>query len=290
MKDRVIIFGCSNQDGYYLGQALKGYDIFAFKSHRNANGIDIRSRSNVEEIISNISPKFIFNLASIPSTKNKQRADIYNTIYVGNNNILDCIYKRQLATKVIIGSSAYMYKSSEENISLNSTVRIDNPYSLGRVNSRNLANYYHSLGVNVVSAHMFHHESYRRSKYSLIMEVASQFKEIKKGIKSHINVKSISTIKEWTHAYDMMKGLRLIAEHYNEPEIIVATGQSYSISDLIAEFAEQLSLEMPTIITENDCKTRYIGDSTKMKELSWAQTISFEMLCNEVLKQMRVGY
>ena len=284
MKDSILIFGCSKQDGHYLYKVLDNYDVVAVPSHNHPNGIDVTSKRCVERIISDVSPKIIFNLASIPSTDNGDRNRIYNTIYNGNDNILNHIYEKRRKIKLVIASSAYMYESSEKIITLNSRLRTDNPYSLARLNSRNLAYYYHSLGVNVVCAHMFHHESYRRGENSLIIEIANQFKDIKKGVRKHLDIKNINTVKEWTHAYDMMIGLKLIAEEYTKPEIIVATGKSYSITDLVKEFSRQLNIDVPPIISQNNKNTKYVGDSSSMVNLSWKTTITFEELCNEVLK------
>ena len=96
-----------------------------------------------------------------------------------------------------------------EKISCSSPYRLDNPYSLARINTMNMAKYYGNLGIHSITAHLFHHESKYRNRSSLIMQLAKKIIEYRNGKLDYISVRNGGIIKEWNHASDLMRALVL---------------------------------------------------------------------------------
>tara|TARA_B100000674_G_scaffold61603_1_gene42802 strand:- start:5598 stop:6488 length:891 start_codon:yes stop_codon:yes gene_type:complete len=283
--DRAIIFGFSDQDGTYLHEHLANYETISYRSHRHEGGIDIRNRWQVNNIINKYKPRYIFNLAGIPSTDPQHFSDIYSTIYEGTFNILESVRENELKAKSIVASSAYCFKAEDtkKEIKCSSSYRLDNPYSLARINTMNLAKYYSNIGVQSITAHLFHHESQYRSKSSLIMQLAKDVIEYRNGKLDYISLRNEGIIKEWNHASDLMRALVLIAEKYDGNEIIIASGKVYSAKAIIEIMMDLLNLDPPLIKSQETTKQVYMGDAYQLNELGWKPNINIRELCSEIL-------
>lgn len=292
MKGKIIIFGATCQDGYYLSNLLQPYDLHLVGSHRSPGGLDIRDHVAVNNAIALLKPSYIFNLASVPSTSHDRHSEIYSTIYNGCLNILDSVYRSNLKTRVILASSAYAYQPSVSLLHLDSPYRFDNPYSLARVNAANLAKYYLGLGVDVTTAYLFHHESKYRSNSSLLMQLATQILEVADGARESVIVKDATIRKEWNHAEDLMRALINVALNCRTSEIIIASGLEYRIIDVIKTFSKILGIDPPHLNSQFAGRidpTGYIGDSSYIRSLGWEPSIGIYELCKEILDHLQMS-
>ena len=289
MSNTVIIFGSSKQDGFYLKNLFKEHNVISVKSPNSINGIDIRNKEHVENVISKYSPNIIINLASISSTSNDRFEEIYSTIYKGNENLLSILCEKKNNCKLILASSAYIYESSDDMLTLNSRFRYDNPYSLARINSLNCARYFSGRGVNSTTAHLFHHESKYRNSKSLLIETAIKMLDAKLTNKKLITFANTHITKEWTHAEDMMRAIEILAKGDSPKEINIATGIGLELKTVVNIFGRILNFTPPQICSlEKNCQPiKYVGDPREMSNLNWKPKITIEALCTEVLSSIK---
>ena len=289
MTRNIIIFGDSRQDGYFLKSQFNDFNLISFKSPNHPGGIDVRNQDDVRSIILKYRPSHIINLAAISETSHDLFDEIYSTIYDGNKNILQTIFDEKIDCKYVSASSAYIYESNEDLITLSSKYRFDNPYSLARINSLNCIRYFASKGVNTLCAHLFHHESKYRSPRSLIFQIAEEMLNVKSRKINTLYVKNKEVIKEWTHASDSMNALSILTLADSPGEVNIATGIGLSLHQIVQILADLLEIKPPSLrsIEKNVSPIKYIGDPKVIYEIGWRPKISAYEVCAEVLEHLK---
>jgi GDP-D-mannose dehydratase len=283
-----IVFGASCQDSFYLSELLRmqSISVYEYKSPRHEDGISVLDYKSITDCIQQIKPTYIFNLAAVPSLDNNRFRDIYDTIFEGNKNILESIAAVKKDTRCMLASSAYAYQPSCRPIDLSSPYRYDNPYSLARVNSVNLARYYNLRGISCCVAHMFNHESPSRSPESLFIEIVRQTVDVYKEKSQRVAIRNDSIIREWGHAKDTMKAFSLLKDHRDIEEIIIGTGVGYSPSEVVRMCTEILGVDkyQIDILGDEQCSAQqYVACAKQIKALGWGPTIHLRGLCEEAI-------
>ena len=292
MTGNILIFGSSQQDGYYLKKQLNDFNLFSFKSQKHPGGVDVRNQDDIKSIVLKYRPSYIINLAAISETNCDLFQEIYSTIYDGNKNILNTLYQEGIDCKYVSASSAYIYESNESLITLNSRYRYDNPYSLARINALNCIRYFSSKGVNTLCAHLFHHESKYRSPSSLIFKVAEDMIAIAKTRKTNkLYVNNKDVIKEWTHASDSMNALCMLMLNHSPCEVNIASGIGVSLYEIVRIFADILGIQPPILnsTATSSSPIRYVGDPKEIYDFGWRPKVCIHELCSEIIDHLKTN-
>ena len=344
MKKKIaLIFGITGQDGSYLAELLlkKNYMVYGVKRrtslihttridhiykdfHLKTNLIlkygDVTDFSNVFNLINEIKPNEIYNLAAQSNVGVSFELAEYTaqTDSIGTLRILEAIRiidkKRkikfyQASTSEIFGNSPekpYNEKSRFEPVS---------PYGTAKLYSywitRNYRDAYSMFASNGI---LFNHESPRRGENFISRKTIIGLIKVLKGYQKCLYLGNLKSKRDWGHAKEFVEAQWKILQFKKADDFVIATGKNYSIKDLVnlvlkklgikyswkkdkkgLEYAVALNeigqIKKSQIIVKQE-KIYFrpnevhdlVGDYRKAKKiLKWKPKINFEQLISEMI-------
>lgn len=303
---RALITGSEGFAGNHLWKELEqnGYEVFGTTLHEpsaemqnNIFHCDISVKQNIKEVVDNLLPDCIFNLAAIASPsysfKNPELTIQVNTI--GVINLLEVVkeipeYKPKI---LLVGSSEeYGVISSEdmpvkEDHSLNPV----SPYSASKVASYHLAKIYsRSYGMDIVYACSFNNTGPGQQPGFLAPDVASQIVKIERGKQSPaVLTGNLDTYRDYTDVRDTVRAYRLLMEkgesgqRYN-----VCSGISVSTKSIVEKLISMSSVGITQEVDQARNRPSDMpiikGSYKKLNELTgWKPEIPLEKTLKDLL-------
>ena len=255
----VIITGINGQDGIFLSRLLikQGYEVLGVGSqsmptHHLPNkiryfSIDIRNTSLLLDLIENVRPQLLFNLAGRSSVAESFK-ETEATFEVNGNSVIDLlngIYsKNELrALKFFQASTSEMFGNApDEGQSEKSPFNPVSPYAQSKLNAHLAAREFRALGYFVSSGIMFNHESIYRPVNFVTRKISSSIAKIKRGESSFFVMGNLFAERDWGFSGDFVRAMQLIIEHEIPDEFVVATGKLRSVDSLVNIALEEVGL------------------------------------------------
>ena len=337
MSKVCLITGITGQDGSYLAESLllRGYEVHGLKRrsssinttridhiykhpHSSINGIqlhhgDMTDSISIANLIEKIQPDEIYNLAAQSHVAVSFEQPEY-TAQVDGIGVL-----RLLETSRLLGKSDLkIYQASTSELYGNSTESIQNentpfqpvsPYGVAKLYAYWLSKSYRdSYSMFISNGILFNHESPRRGETFVTRKITRALARISLGIEEVLFLGNIYAKRDWGHARDYVEAMRLILQHHEADDFVVATGEAHTVKEFIDVAAECLSMKLewrgegqdehaiiqgtnkvvvrvdPLYFRPTDVHT-LLGDSQKIKTLlNWTPKISFSELVDEMVK------
>ena len=166
------------------------------------------------------------------------------------------------------------------------------PYGCAKLLGFNLVRHYrHAYGLHACNGILFNHESPRRGTNFVTNKVVKTAVEIKKGLKSKLELGNLDSYRDWGHSKDYVRSMHMIVNHDTPDEWIVATGQTHSVRDLCQHVFNKLGMNYKDYVVQNSKYKRpeelkYLkGDSTRSRELlGWMPEYTFETMLDEMIE------
>jgi GDPmannose 4,6-dehydratase len=155
---KAIIFGVNGQDGFYLQEQLQANACQVYGVPRS-NGVDITKFQEVERLVKDLQPHYIFHLAANSTTRHEALFENHETISTGTLNILESVKKQCPVCRVFITGSGVQFVNKGSPISEKDEFAPLSAYAVSRIHSVYAARYYRSLGIKTYVGYLFHHES-----------------------------------------------------------------------------------------------------------------------------------
>jgi len=240
---KILITGSSGFSGKHLLQLL-GQDFQHSLYCTSRSDGDLAQFSFVEGLLGKIQPDQIYHLAG--SFTNDYAIDYQNNV-IATKNILDCLLKLQLPSRVLlIGSAAeYGAVSPEENpVRENSVLKPAGVYGLTKVYQTHLMQYYCSAHhLDIVMARTFNLMGKGMSPNLFLGRVYGQIEEYKKGKISKITVGSLQGQRDYIDIDEAVRCYQRIMAHGRTGEVYnVGSGQPVKMSDLLMRILEEHGL------------------------------------------------
>ncbi|HVN49165.1 MAG TPA: GDP-mannose 4,6-dehydratase [Bacteroidota bacterium] len=285
-----LIFGANGQDGYYLQMSCKQKEIIPICISRHGNGVqgDVSEYSQVEELVKQYRPSYIFHLAANSTTRHDVLFENHETISTGTLNILEAVKKHCPSAKVFITGSGVQFKNNGKPISENDPFEASSPYSIARIQSVYAARYYRSLGIQTYVGYLFHHESPLRKPSHVSQKIALAVQRIDRGNNEIIELGDISVTKEWTFAADVAEGIFTLLSQDKVCEAVIGSGKGYAI-----EYWLQLCFNVigkpwqEFVRLQQGYKVEYpvlISDPKTIYRLGWQPQTSIEELAKMMVR------
>lgn len=232
-----LIFGANGQDGYYLTELCKLKRIEPIGVSRSGEWMqgDVSCYDQVEHLIKEYRPTYLFHLAANSSTKHDALFENHETVSTGTLNILEAVKCHSPETRVFLTGSGVQFKNKGLPIKETDEFEANSPYSVARIQSVYAARYFRSLGMKVYVGYLFHHESPLRKPRHVSQMIAMAVKRIAKGSDESIELGDISVEKEWTFAGDMAKGIFTLVDQDKVFEAAIGSGVTYSIENWLEQ-------------------------------------------------------
>jgi GDPmannose 4,6-dehydratase len=338
MKKKVaLIFGITGQDGSYLSEFLlsKNYVVHGVKRRsssfntsrldhlikinnikNNKNFIlhygDITDTSNIFNLIHNIAPDEVYNLAAQSHVKVSFETPEYtaNTDALGTIRILESIRSvKRKKIKFYQASSSEMYGNSKTfPITMDTPMNPVSPYGTSKLFSYKITqNYRNAYGIHATNGILFNHESPRRGETFVSRKITIAVKNILLKKQKTLFLGNLNAKRDWGHALDYVESMWKIINYKKPDDFIISTSKAYSVRNFVEECFKHVNINIkwknkgikevgintnnneilvrvdPIYFRPNEIHT-LIGDYSKAKKLlKWKPNLSFKDLVNDMM-------
>ena len=309
---KAFITGITGQDGYYLSKLLleKGYEVHGTirrNSSINTQRIDsliskyssdkqlilyysdLTDSSSLNNLINNIEPDEIYNLAAqshvAVSFKNPQYTTLTNSI--GTVSLLEAVRNSKKDIKFYQASSSEMFGGvNSESLNEDSLFQPKSPYAAGKVLSHNLTEIYRdSYSLFCVNGILFNHESPYRGETFVTRKITRAVGRIFHSIQKKVTLGNLDASRDWGFAGDFVKGMYLMMQYELPENWVLATGKTHTVKEFAQKAFKVVDLDWEKYVTTSEKYLRpnevnyLLGDYSKAKsKLDWAPETSFDEL------------
>ena len=290
---RALITGVAGQDGTLLSAALvrKGWEVFGThlpnevisSDHALLGGnltvLDVKDSEQVSAVIQDVNPDVVFHLAGITSVSASiQNPELTFTVNVGGTqNLISAIAKHSPESLFIHAASTEIYDASDGVISETSSLAPRSPYAESKATAYQLVIDSRAQGLRATNAVLSNHESYLRSAEFVTGKIANGVAWIKLGLQDSLPLGNIDVEKDWSSAHDVVDGLIAIAEHSFVGDVILASGRSTSLIEIIEKAFAYVGIDNwqdyvvtdSNLVRSGETKSIRVDPSYAAKELNW---------------------
>jgi GDPmannose 4,6-dehydratase len=315
MKKKALIIGVSGQDGSYLAEHLikSNYSVFGIvrrnsvAENQNYRIIhlpksvelfygDVLDSQSIIRTIKEIKPNEIYNLAAMSHVQISFKIPRF-TLETNGLSLIDLLeyFKNDFKNvKFYQASSSEMFGNSIDKNGfqkLSTPMHPVSPYGCAKLLAFNLVNHYRSAyNLFLCNGILFNHESPRRGSNFVTTKIVKSAIEIKLGLRTRLEVGNLDSTRDWGHSKDYVRAMKLILNYKIPRNWIIATGQSYSVRNLINYVFDKLDLDFKKHVFVSN---KYIrpqelkflkGDSREsITKLKWKPKYSFHKMIDEML-------
>ncbi|MDJ0743653.1 MAG: GDP-mannose 4,6-dehydratase [Xenococcaceae cyanobacterium MO_167.B27] len=311
-----LICGVSGQDGSYLAKLLleKGYTVYGssrdaqVSSFRNLLRLGIREQVQVEslvptdfrsvlQVISKVEPDEIYNLAGQTSVglSFEQPVETLESIATGTLNFLEVIRFIGAPIKFYNAGSSECFGDIGDRPADESTpFRPRSPYAVAKATAFwQVANYREAYDIFACSGILFNHESPLRPQRFVTQKIVSAAYQISQGNSDKLYLGNISVKRDWGWAPEYVKAMYLMLQQDTADDYVVATGESYSLEELVAQAFNCVGLNWqdhvitdPSLLRPTDLAVSKGNPSKAKAKLGWEAQYKMP----EVVKMMIEAY
>ena len=329
-----VIFGVTGQDGAYLSKLLlkKGYIVHGVKrrsSSLNSFRIDdiysdplikknkfflhygdITDSISVHNLISNIKPNEVYNLAAQSHVAVSFEIPEYttNADSLGTLRILEAIKKVDKRIKFYQAGSSEMFGKVVEIPQTERTPFYPrSPYGAAKVFSHWITiNYRESYNLFACNGILFNHESPLRGETFVTKKIVKALCKIKLKKQKKLILGNLYAKRDWGHAEDYVQAMWKILQFKKPEDFVICTVKQYSIKNFINLVAKNLNMKIKWVgkgINEKafdgknnciiECNKKYFrpsevdtlkGDYSKARRLlKWRPKHDLKSLINDMI-------
>ena len=309
---KALITGITGQDGSYLAELLleKGYQIWGIMRRSSSFHTgridhlykdphehprlrlvygDLTDGSNLSAIINEIQPDEVYNLGAQSHVRVSFDMPIYTADVdaLGTLRLLEAIRSSDKPAKFYQASSSEMYGKVVETPQTEKTPFYPrSPYGCAKVYSFwQTVNYREAYGLFACNGILFNHESPRRGETFVTRKITRAATRIKLGLQDKLYLGNLEAKRDWGFAGDYVKAMWLTLQQDKPDDYVVATGESHSVREFVAEVFGYLDLDWHKYV---EIDPRYFrpsevdylqGDASKAKKvLKWEPKVTFKEL------------
>ncbi|MBI4716838.1 MAG: GDP-mannose 4,6-dehydratase [Planctomycetes bacterium] len=318
MAKVALITGITGQDGSYLSELLlqKGYVVHGiirrssvFTTERvehlyqDRHDSDVRFRLHygdlldamcLRRILSEVKPDEVYNLAAQSHVRTSFDQPIYTAevVGIGTLNLLEAIrdYRDSTGCEVRFyqaASSEMFGKAAEVPQRETTPFYPRSPYACAKVHAFwQTVNYREAYGLFACNGILFNHESPRRGETFVTRKITRAATRIKLGLQDKLYLGNLDARRDWGFAGDYVLAMWLMLQQEKPDDYVVATGQSHSVREFLAEAFRCLGLDGEGRV---EFDPRYLrptevdvlqGDATKAeRQLGWRPKVTMQELC-----------
>ncbi|MFH1883716.1 MAG: GDP-mannose 4,6-dehydratase [Planctomycetota bacterium] len=309
---KALITGITGQDGSYLAELLleKGYQLWGIMRRSSSFHTgridhlykdpheqprlrliygDLTDGSNLSTIINEIKPDEVYNLGAQSHVRVSFDMPIYtaDTDALGTLRLLEAIRSSDKPAKFYQASSSEMYGKVVETPQTEKTPFYPrSPYGCAKAYSFwQTVNYREAYGLFACNGILFNHESPRRGETFVTRKITRAATRIKLGLQDKLFLGNLEAKRDWGFAGDYVEANWLMLQQDKPDDYVVATGESHSVREFVAEVFSYLDLDWQKYV---EIDRRYFrpsevdylqGDASKAKKvLKWEPKVTFTEL------------
>jgi GDPmannose 4,6-dehydratase len=290
---KALVTGVAGQDGTLLSRELlnKGWNVFGTRlpsetigaAHPLAMGdvqeLDVTQTLAVEKLISDVKPDVVFHLAVITSVgfSFKEPELTMSVNLGGTQNLIQAIKNSSQQTHLIHAASTEIFDANSGVVSESNSLNPISPYAESKAAAYQLCVTARSEGLFVTNAVLANHESPLRPTDFVTGKIANAVARISLGLDQDLTLGNTDVQKDWSSASDIVDGLIQIAEQKYVGDVILASGVSTHLQEIIAEAFAYVGISNwqdyvksdVTLIRAGESKSIKIDPSKALAVLGW---------------------
>ncbi|MFH1566499.1 MAG: GDP-mannose 4,6-dehydratase [Gemmatimonadota bacterium] len=321
---RALITGISGQDGSYLAEQLldEGAEVHGLIRRSSSVNLsrldpirfvgaqggagehaydhqrlhlhyaDLTEPERLWRLLDEIGPDEVYHLGAQSHVRVSFDEPGYTAAVtgLGTQHLLDAILQRAPQARVYVACSSEMFGASPPPQDETTPFRPRSPYACAKVYSYHLARHYRDRGLHVGTGILFNHESERRGETFATRKITRALGRIREGLQDRLQLGNLDARRDWGHAEDYVRAMRLIARHDEPGDFVIATGESYSVQDFLDEAllwhrdhpaagrslpADCVTADTPRLLRPTEVDS-LCGDARKARRvLGWEPTVTF---------------
>ncbi len=300
---RVLITGCTGQDGPYLARQLTeaGHAVYGLvrgqmsprwaAAQEAAPGLrlvrgDLADQSSLHTALLACKPDVVYNLAALSfvGTSWLQPAVTADITGMGCLRLLDAIRFTDPGIRFVQASSSEMFGQTQTAVQDEETPFAPrSPYAVAKVFAHHVTVCYReSYGLHASTAIMSNHESPRRGEEFVTRKTTLAVARIAAGRQRELVLGRLDPRRDWGWAPDYTAALPLIAARDTPGDYVLATGVTYSVAQWCEAAFAVAGLDWADHVRSDEglyrpAEVSYLcGDAGKAaRELGWAPTVPF---------------
>lgn len=260
------------------------------------HGVDLLDAAAVRESIAQVRPEVVYHCAGAAHV-GRSWATSEQTFAInvrGTHHVIEGLRHAGLQTRLVIPSSAMVYKSANRPLVEDDPLIPGSPYGVSKLAQEMLGCRSIADGAQVSIARAFNHLGPRQDPFFVASGFARRIADIEAGRwEPELAVGNLDARRDLTDVRDTVRAYRLIAERgttgraYN-----VCSGRAITIRELLDMLLARSRVPIrvrvdPERYRPNDVPL-LVGDPTRIRtELGWQPEISLEQSVDDVLEYWR---
>ena len=318
---KVLITGITGQDGSYLAEQYltDGWEVHGMvrrssiilrpridhlfspdkspgEQQIKLHYGDLSDCSALIRILNIVQPEHVINLGaqSHVAVSFDVPLETGSVTALGAASVFEAVRIVNPQIKIYQASSSEMFGGDKGVKSLDelSGFNPKSPYAVAKLYAHHMGKTYReSYGMHVSNGILFNHESPRRGENFVSKKITKAAAMISKGKQKKLTLGNLNATRDWGHARDYMKAVKLMLDSSTPSDYVVATGVAHSVQEFVNLAFHQVGLD-PKEHVEIDKKlfrpnevNDLLGNPAKIKnELGWSAETTFEELIAEMIE------
>lgn len=259
--------------------------------------LDLRDREGVAAAVADAQPAIVYHLAGAAHVGAAwaRTSDALAVNALATHHVIEGARRAGLTPRILIPSSAYVYRPSEAAIGEDWPIGPNSPYGVSKLAQEMIGfRAWEDDGIPVVVARAFNHVGPRQDPSFSTSSFARQIATIEAGATVPvIQVGNLSARRDLTDVRDTVRAYRLIADHGRPGRVYnVCRGVAYPVSGVLDGLLR--ASRIPIEIRVDAARLRpsdtpvVLGDGARLREeLGWRPAIPFEQTLGELLDYWR---
>jgi len=263
---KALICGVSGQDGSFLAKLLleKGYEVIG--SSRDAQTVNLHNHRHlgiegqiqlesmathdfrsVLQVLKRTEPDEVYNFSGQSSVglSFDQPVETLDSIISGTLNLLEGIRFLNRSVKFYnAGSGECFGDTGATGANEETPFRPRSPYAVAKATTHMLvANYREAYGLHASTGVLFNHESHIRPTRFVTRKIVRTACRIALGSREQLTLGNTSIRRDWGWAPEYVEAMWRIVQCPVSDDFVIATGQSHSLEEFVAEVFSRLNLD-----------------------------------------------
>jgi GDPmannose 4,6-dehydratase len=313
---RALITGITGQDGSYLAEYLLslGYEVhglvrrvaledperrFTRINHLidriQLHAASLESYPSLFAVVSRYEFDECYHLAA-QSFVAESFADGFSTMNTninGTHYMLAALRALRPKCRFYFAGSSEMFGLVRETPQRETTpFHPRSPYGISKVAGFELTrNYREAYGMFAANGILFNHEGPRRGFEFVTRKITSTVARIKAGQASELRLGNLDARRDWGHAKDYVRAMRLMLQQNAADDFVVASGESHTVREFCELAFAEVDLDHRDYVSIDERFLRpsevgsLVGDATKARTvLGWEPTYTFPEIVREMVR------